>query len=127
MTTQNCTSLIFFLTPKCKSYPKRASGPLSQPARCLMCSGIILSDCISISWRERERGTVHRQPTKVSQAVLDGGLSSQLIRKAILKLVVAREVCVPQWKVLSILHDNQFHLYHFTLVQALEPQDMPQR
>lgn len=46
-----------------------------------MCSGIYQIASAFLG----ERGTVHRQPTKVSQAVLDGGFSSQLIGKAILK------------------------------------------
>lgn len=79
-----------------------------------------------------ERGTVHKQRNEVGPAQNDVGMEEFVLNRVqdnpqISSRQLASEVGVSQWKVLRILHENQFHPYHFTLVQALEPQDYAPR
>lgn len=79
-----------------------------------------------------ERGTVYKQPSEVGPARQNVNVDELVLNMVednpqISSRQLASEVGVSQWKVLSILHENQFHPYHFTQVQALEPQDYAPR
>lgn len=75
-----------------------------------------------------ERGTVCKQATEAGHALRDVGLE-QLVLDNVLNnpgvssRQLANEVGVSQSSVVRILQENNFHPYHFTKVQSLEPED----
>lgn len=75
-----------------------------------------------------ERGTVFKQRNEVGPVRHNVNTEELVLNMVeenpqISSRQVANDVGVSQWKVLSILHKNQFHPYHFIEVQGLEPQD----
>lgn len=79
-----------------------------------------------------ERGCVHKERSEVGAAPLNVDVEEEILDRVrenpeISSRDIARETGVSKTKVLTVLHKNKFHPYHFTKVQGLEPNDYAAR